>query len=55
LDQTFIRSPTLQCPVRTMIVVVVHLITQIVVEQVDIVRDAVLIEHLVALLVVDSM
>ena len=47
-------GPTLQRPMRAMIIVVVLPFTQFVVEQVDVVRDAVSIEQLVELLRVDA-
>jgi hypothetical protein len=53
-DQSFIWGPTLQRPMRAMIIVVVLPFTQFVVEQMDVVRDAVSIQQLIELLHVDA-
>ena len=48
------RCLALQSTVRAMIVVVVLPLTDFLIEQVNVVRDPVLIEYLIELLVVDS-
>ncbi len=46
---------SIERPVRAMVIVVVLPLAQLLVEQVDVVRDAILVQQLIELLVIDPM
>jgi hypothetical protein len=46
---------SIERPVRTVVIIVVLPLAQLVVEQVDVIRHAVLVQQLIELLVVDPM
>src|SRR4030095_1473560 len=53
-EQPLVRGLTGKCPVRAMVIVVVLPLPQFLVEQMDVIADAVLVEELVELLVIDA-
>ena len=54
-DEPFVRGLAIERPVRTVVIVVVLPLAQLLIEQVDVIRHAILVQQLIELLVVDPM